>query len=201
MNWGNLKEQIRDLGFEDDSIFSEYQSVIINAVNRAVKLINTNIIPVQGKYEFTQNGASSGIERHDLSEITDSLGNYIFETLIGVPTRIYRNEYYAFNNYAVEQGHIIVIDSSIPGSFTFFFKQRLPDITASTPDDYIVPIDKTVEPLLPLLAAHYVWLDDEEQKAVMYYNEYVEMKNEILNAIREKESLPKATIYGGVDWS
>lgn len=201
MNWGNLKEQIRDLGFEDDSIFSEYQSVIINAVNRAVKLINSNVIALQGKYEFTQNGTQTGFERHDLSEITDSQGNHIFESLTGMPTRIYNNEYYAFNNYTVEQNHIILINRSIPGNFTFFFKQRLPDIKASTQDDYVVPIDKTVEPLLPLLAAHYVWLDDEEQKAVMYYNEYEGMKNEILNAIREKESAPKAIIYGGIDWS
>ena len=44
MNWGELKEQIRDLGFEDDSIASEYKDVIINSSNRAINIINKTVV-------------------------------------------------------------------------------------------------------------------------------------------------------------
>lgn len=63
-------------------------------------------------------------------------------------------------------------------------------------DDYIFCPDILV-PLYTLLAAHYAWLDDDIAKATIYYNEYDDMKGQIIaNANKPR----KATIEGGIGW-
>lgn len=49
-------------------------------------------------------------------------------------------------------------------------------------------------PLLQLQAAHWLWLDDDLTKATIYWNEYDDLKQQIISVIR----LPrKAKIIGG----
>ena len=49
-------------------------------------------------------------------------------------------------------------------------------------------------PLLQLQAGHWLWLDDDLTKATIYWNEYDDLKNQIMSVIR----LPrKAKIIGG----
>ena len=66
-------------------------------------------------------------------------------------------------------------------------------ITDETEDDDTINIPSEVEDLVSLLAGYYVWLDDDERKAVMYYNQYDDLKNEIFGEI----SAPTATLKGG----
>lgn len=54
-------------------------------------------------------------------------------------------------------------------------------ITADTPDDFVIELPERTIELLPLLSAYYVLLDDDERKAVMYYNTYDNMVNDILS--------------------
>lgn len=44
MTWLEIKNSIRDLGFEEDSTMNEYQSIVINAVNRAINVIYYTIV-------------------------------------------------------------------------------------------------------------------------------------------------------------
>ena len=68
---------------------------------------------------------------------------------------------------------------------------KIDDETAD--DDYIFCPDILV-PLYTLLAAHYAWLDDDLTKATIYWNEFDDLKNQIMmNANRPK----KAEIIGG----
>lgn len=196
MNLTEFKEQIRDLGFEDNQIFNEYNEVIINALNRSLDIINTTVKPIVGKIDIIQDGTNTGVVRYDLSTMVSD-----FEALYGMPTRVYNNAYYSFNNFTVEQNKIILMDASLPGTFSFFYTQILPDFTVSTPDDTEIPIDHEVEQLLPLLTAYYVWLDDDERKAVMYFNQFDTLKQEILAKIREKQEIGKAEITGGIGWN
>lgn len=201
MKLSEFREQIRDMGFEDDAIFTEYVNVIINALNRSLDIINTTVKPIVGKVDIVQDGTETGIARYDLSELcVDSQGNSIYEALEGMPRRAYNDVYYPFNNYTLEQNKIISMDASLIGTFSFYYTQAIPHITTSTPDDYELPIDPEVEPLLPLLVAYYVWLDDDERKAVMYYNQFDSMKNEILERIRGRNGIGTAEIYGGIGW-
>lgn len=49
-------------------------------------------------------------------------------------------------------------------------------------------------PLLQLQAGHWLWLDDDLTKATIYWNEYDDLKNQILATIRTPR---KAKIIGG----
>lgn len=49
-------------------------------------------------------------------------------------------------------------------------------------------------PLLQLQAAHWLWLDDDLTKATIYWNEYDDLKNQIIATITKPR---KAKIIGG----
>lgn len=49
-------------------------------------------------------------------------------------------------------------------------------------------------PLLQLQAAHWLWLDDDLTKATIYWNEYDDLKNQIIATITKPR---KAQIIGG----
>ena len=143
MTWGEMKTQIRDLGFDDDASMAEYSSIVINASNRAVNTILKTIVET---YE--------GYFKNILSTY-DSDGNYITEWV--VPTLV--------------------------------------PITADTPDSFVINLPDKVIDLVPVLASYWVWLDDDERKAVMYYNMY----ETVLGGITADINMPrKYTFTGGV---
>lgn len=51
-----------------------------------------------------------------------------------------------------------------------------------------------LKPLLPLLSAHWLWLDDDLTKATIYWNEYDDLKTQILATIKTPR---KVNIEGG----
>ena len=70
-------------------------------------------------------------------------------------------------------------------------------ITDDTEDDFVIALPDNLLVLVPLLAAHFVWFDDDVQKAINYYNDYEDMRQKILNACY---SDVRGTIIGGVRW-
>ena len=70
-------------------------------------------------------------------------------------------------------------------------------IVDSTPDDFVIELPDNLLVLVPLLAAHFVWLDDDIQKSINYYNNYEDMRQKILNACLGDT---RATITGGIRW-
>lgn len=124
MTWGDLKNQIRDLGFEDNSSMTEYSSIVRNAANHAINIINTTVVmPLKAYFKAE---LSTEEEEWKIPEITD--------------------------------------------------------ITEDTSDEFEIQLPKIVQPLIKLLAAHYVWLDDDLTKATYYYNEYDDLMNQIKQA-------------------
>ncbi len=68
-------------------------------------------------------------------------------------------------------------------------------IDEDTLDDDYINVPDILVPLYTLLAAHYAWLDDDLTKATIYWNEYDDLKNQIMmNANKPR----KATITGGI---
>lgn len=65
------------------------------------------------------------------------------------------------------------------------------DVPADT-DETNLP--RILLPLLQLQAGHWLWLDDDLTKATIYWNEYDDLKNQILMTIRAPR---KAKIIGG----
>lgn len=61
-------------------------------------------------------------------------------------------------------------------------------------DEDTVNLPRILLPLLQLQAGHWLWLDDDLTKATIYWNEYDDLKNQILTTIRTPR---KAKIIGG----
>lgn len=141
MTWEELRDQIVDLGFEEDEITEEYARLIRNSVNRALDVINAAVVPLISDYY----------------KLTESWGYLDDETGEWVTP-----------------------------------KPR--HITDSTQDTQKINLAENLLPLVPLLAAHYVWLDDDITKSTMYWNEYDQLKDQILAVCRMPR---KATIEGG----
>ena len=139
MTYGDLKEEIKDLGFEDTSSMAEYETIVKNAANRAIQYIFSDLV-LQLKAYF---------------KVTLSTAEEEWEALRPLP------------------------------------------ITSLTTDDFVIDLPEPLLALVPLLAGHFVWLDDDIQKSVMYWNDYDEMRQNILAACRADS---RAMITGGIGW-
>lgn len=145
MTWADLKAELVDLGFEEDSITSEseYGRTIRNSVNRALDIIYNT---VEKKII-------------DYYKVEESFG------------------------YEDDDGSWII--------------SKPKHVASDTSDEQKINVADNVRPLVSLLAAHWVWLDDDITKATMYWNEYDQMKADILaEAMRPR----KARIIGGVSF-
>lgn len=146
MTWADLKAELVDLGFEEDSITSEseYGRLMRNSVNRALDIIYNIVVPqIESYYRITE---SWGYQ-------DDESGDWILP----------------------KPKHVAV----------------------DTEADARINIANNLQPLVPLLAAHYIWLDDDIQKATMYWNEYDQLKDQIIMVCRQPR---KAVIQGGIRW-
>ena len=63
------------------------------------------------------------------------------------------------------------------------------------PDDTEIGIPDNLLRPVALLTAHYLWLDDDEVKAVYYYNEWETFVKSIMDACMQDMS---AKITGGI---
>lgn len=198
MTLQELKEKIRDLGFDDDATMSEYADIINNAITRACKTIALTVKAPVGKYELdlSDEEVRSESGHYDLDELcVDEQGNNLFESIERIVTHSGAG-IDTFTRWDMEQDHILVVDSSLTTPLTIFYKERILPITENTQDDSNVQVVYQCEPLVGLLAAHYVWLDDDERKAILYWNEYDQLKEEIM----AKSLKPKAKVIGGIRW-
>ena len=219
MNYGELKENIRDLGFEDDAQMEEYESIVINAINRSISFISLNIAPIKAYVDVTQDGyeakeiteeefnaAKTKYYVHGASGYVQCTEDSVFdsgETYYAVAVYYHHNmrsltegafldfsdtpvkiddgdKFIPFNDFDIETGDTVVIDGSEHGTYRIYYKAAHTPYTEDTPDDTPLPLPLKVHHLVPLLCAHYVWLDDDIQKATMYFNQYETQSNMIL---------------------
>lgn len=146
MTWEELKNNIVDLGFEEDEVTSadEYLRIIVNATNRALDVIRYTV--------FAQ------IE--DYYRLTKSWGE----------------------------------EDPLTDEWVFPAHEH---VSADTDDSYDIVLPDNILMLLPLLASHFVWLDDDITKATMYWNEYDQLKDLLVATCK----LPKkARIEDGIRW-
>ena len=148
-----------------------------------------DIVEYDKNFFYWDGSAWQTVGRYDLAELTKENDKVIFDEI----DRIVENTekgIRTFNDYELEQDKILILDPKLDKSLTVFFKKRILPITADTPSATELPIEYVCEPLLGLLTAHYVWLDDDERKAVMYWNEFDQLRNEIIGRIMK----PRARI-------
>ena len=192
MNYGELKTNIKALAFEEDETITEYEEndVIPTAINRAISILAEKV-PIVKRYTITQDGTDEDIQEYDFTRIVKDFLS--FEKLH--PVRIDDgNVYKPFGEYEIENDEVLIIPGNASGTFRVFYRaSHTPYVSGGSMDDVEIPLKKKVHHLVPLLAAYYVWLDDDATKVAQYYNMYETEEGIALSA----ENNPSMVIVGG----
>lgn len=194
MNYGELKAQIRDLGFAEDAEIDEFDEVVPNAINRAITEINLIVTPNVGTYKFEQDGIESDLLYYDMEELTaDESGTVRFLEFADTPVMVGPTVYKQYNDFEIENDKVLIMDGSVKGSFKVFYKRAHTPFTLDSEDSAPIELPLKVHHLVPLLASYYIWMEDENAKAVAYYNQYERLVQEIKMAAEK----PRARIMSG----
>lgn len=192
MNYKELKSRIRDLGFEDNEAIEENIAVVITGINTAINRIATTVMPIIGTHIIEQSGKDVGIMRYDMSNLV-----YNFLDFYKKPTVEAREELLCFDDYKIENRKILVLKGSFAGKINCYYKKMPTPITNKTEEEYKIELDAAACELVPLLAAYHIWLDDDDAKAVQYYNMYENNRDELMAVMQESARLK---FNGGISW-
>ena len=193
MKYEQLKRELINLGFADEAELEEFGTIVTDAINRAITEINLTVAPIIGTYEIEQDGTEEDILYYDMPSLTKRNGVVNFLEFADTPVKIGTDVYRKFSDYEIENDDTLVIDGRIIGTFKVFYKKAHTPITEETPNDTELELPLKAHVLVPLLAAYYVWLEDEKSKAVDYYNQYEKLSQHILSESRK----PRMTILSG----
>lgn len=192
MTYQELINNIRDLGFSDDSEIADFGELVPNSINRAITEINLEVAPIIERYEFEISGEDEGYMYITMSYIDSDFLDFGDTPVLyaatstttekGETTEVTTPTYFRFNDYEVEAGDTIVINvddlkigKDETYSFRVFYKAAHRNYDGSQPT-VDLPLPKKVHHLVPLLASYYIWLEDEPTKAAQYYNLYEQKK-------------------------
>ena len=181
MTYQELINEIRDLGFSDDSEIEEFAEagLLYSAINRAITRINLELYPIIEKYEFDISDDDTGYLYITMTDIDD-----LFLDFADTPVLFERDGadfYTKFADYEIEADNTLVINADKnKGSFRVFYKvahDTFTGRTAQLKED--LPLQLKVHHLVPLLASYYVWNEDEPTKAAQYLNLFESEKAEL----------------------
>ena len=192
MNYGELKTNLKALAFEEDETIEEYEDndVIPTAINRAISMIANDVIPITKTYEISQDGTDNDIQFYDFSRLVRD-----FLTFDTHPVRIDDGDVFRnFGEYDIEGNDTLVMPGNVSGTFRIYYKaSHTPYVAGASMDSVQIPLKPLVHHLVPLLAAYFVWLDDDPTKAAQYYNMYETEAAQILSV----RNTPRGTILEG----
>ena len=80
--------------------------------------------------------------------------------------------YIAAQNYYQEADKTLVLERSMPGTYTVYYKKYPQAITTETEDEYEFILDPEVAALIPLYMASQLYKDDDNSIATVYRNEF-----------------------------
>ena len=192
MNYGELKTNLKALAFEDDETITEYEEndVIPTSINRAIRFISEEVMPIVKTYEIEQDGEDDGVNLYDFSSLTKD-----FLAFDAHPVRIDDGDkYQPFGDYTIESDDTLVVPGNVSGTFKVFYKaQHTPYVAGGSMDEIEIPLKPRLHHLVPLLAAYYVWQDDDPTKAALWRNEY----ETAANFITSSANAPRARLLEG----
>lgn len=181
MTYQELINEIRDLGFSDDSEIEEFAEagLLYSAINRAITRINLELYPIIEKYEFDISDDDTGYLYITMTDIDD-----LFLDFADTPVLFERDGadfYTKFADYEIEADNTLVINADKnKGSFRVFYKVAHDTFTGKTAQlKEDLPLQLKVHHLVPLLASYYVWNEDEPTKAAQYLNLFESEKAEL----------------------
>lgn len=200
MTYQELVNNIRDLGFSDDSEVLEFGDLVPNNINRAITEINLEVAPIIGRYEFEITEEEEGYLYISMPDIDENFLDFADTPVLYSETRQVRKMnaqgewvtetvesplYSKFNDYEIEANDTLVInaddlkignDQSM--NFRVFYKVAHENYDG-TQGEQEIPLPKKTHHLVPLLASYYIWLEDEPVKAAQYYNLYEQKKGDL----------------------
>lgn len=181
MTYQELINNIMSLGYSDTEEMEEFaeSGVLYDSINRAITRINLEVAPILAKYEFDITDEDTGYMYLDFTDIDE-----LFLEFADNPVLIAKNGtdfYTKFADFEIETDNTLVINADEnQGSFRAFYKVRHETFAGAAAElREELPLQLKVHHLVPLLAAYYVWLDDEPTKAAQYYNMYDQEKIEL----------------------
>lgn len=189
MNYGEIKHNLISLGFAEESDYEEYEELgyTYDAINRAIRELNDKF-PHLAKYEFEIDDTDEGILYVDMEDRDG------FLELADTPVLFEKNgkeTYTKFGDYQIEMGHTLVINADEnKGSFRVYYNKACTTIDSATEDTFVPELPLKVHHMIPLLAAYYLWMDDDVAKASAYYNMYELEKADV----EQKENAPRMRV-------
>ena len=195
VNWKEFKSRIINLGFEEEGVFDENPSHIREATNRANTLLHQIVEPNEKSVSYTIN-ASDKEKDYAVIDLTQT-SNFLSRS----------NKAPRMGNTAVSDyyyvGDTLYISTEYEGAIDIFYNASLNAVPDDAKEDFILDCREDLIPFLELLTAYYMWLDDDERKAIIYYNQFLEMFNAYSSsggsARFTGDNEPRATIVGGID--
>lgn len=197
MNYGEIKHNLISLGFAEESDYDEFEELgyTYDSINRAIQIIES-YFPYKAKYEFDIDEDDTGILYIDMSEQDG------FLSLADTPVLFEKDGeelYRKFSEYEIENDHTIVMKADdYSGSFRIYYTKLCTPLTKDTPDTFVPEIPQAVHHLIPLLAAYYLWLDDDERKAIQYKNDFDEALGVALQRISKTTASVKPSKWGDI---
>ena len=173
MNYGELKHNLISKGFAEEADYEEFEELgyTFDAINQAVNEIADHF-PCEAEFDFEIDESDTGILKVDMNDRKGFLA--LAETPIWYENNgeeIWR----AFTEYDVKKNRELHIKADdYEGSFRIYYFKLPTQITKDTPDEFELELPLGAHKLVPLLASYYLWLDDDERKAMMYKNDYMD---------------------------
>lgn len=186
MTLGYIKSEIFNLGFEKSQKYKDDRNIIIQAINRAVDTITTEVRPIMGELVLEQR--ETGF--FDMVELTRDENGVRFLGLCELED-VERNR---LADYELRRNRVLVLPEGTQYPVMVYYRRAYTPVTADTPEDTPTELDPDVCELLPLLAAFYVWLDEGNGVLSSYYKNEYERK---CSAILGRDSSAVATVLGG----
>ena len=202
MTYQELISQIRDFGFAEDSEMQDFGDLVKNDINHAISTINMDVDPIIDKYEFEISGTDEGYLYISMPDVVDNFLDFAETPVLYAETTAVKKDgewtgketpiYKVFSDYDLEGNDTLVINAddfhgAVPDkekdpeaytkaslesySIRISYRATHTPFTGTELDDTL-PLKLRAHHLVPMLAAYYIWLDDEPVKAAQYYNLY-----------------------------
>jgi hypothetical protein len=173
MNFKYVKSEIYNLGFSEEGDVDI--SIVLQAINRAVDTIANTVRPILSTYTIAKSEPSQ-LKLMDFRSIAKDAG----ETFLGFGDifEMSSDGYVPCSNRAIIGSYMLQLTTD--REYLVFYKRLYTPVDEHTPDNFEFELDADLHVLIPLLAAFYVWQDDEERKADKLYNDYEMKRNDIV---------------------
>lgn len=173
MNLKYIKSEIYNLGFstKDDVDIS----IVLQAINRAVDTIANTVRPILSRYEIKKE-KNPQFKIIDLKDAAWQQGESYISFHSGF--ELTDEGYMPMHNQSLVNGHLLQLKTD--KDYLIFYKRMYTPVDNDTSEDFEFELDADLHVLIPLLAAFYVWQDDEERKADKYFNDYEAKRNDIV---------------------